>query len=72
MLHMGRIPPGDYCKKTEYMDGRVKTETFKVDAKGRIRDIKCSIEEPEPRRIDEKKKGTRPRDTQKTKIQGSS
>jgi hypothetical protein len=60
MLHMGRIPPGDYCKKTEYMDGRVKTEIFKVDAKGRIRGIQCSIEESGPRRIDEKKKSTRP------------
>jgi hypothetical protein len=65
MLHMGRIPPGDYCKETVYMDGRVKTEIFKVDAKGRIYDIQCSIEKPGPRRIEEKKRGEKARTLKK-------
>jgi hypothetical protein len=65
MLCMGHIPPGDYYKETVYMDGRVKTESFRVDAKGRIRDIQCSIEKIGPRYVEEKKRGRRARTLKK-------
>jgi hypothetical protein len=69
-LHFGRIPPGEYCYKVEYMDGRVKMETFRVDKHGRVRNLKIWIENPDSTEAKSEKRKGRARRPQKARGTG--